>query len=98
MKTKRKTGPKPHPTGNRVRLYSRGPFIRQDTQQMLSAWEMAYGLPVGRSIDALADFARQHPSLFRLPLTGARNKSRYDDEQSHADTLATEDFLNEGPR
>ena len=75
MKTKRKTGPKPHPTGNRVRLYSRGPFIRQDTQQMLSAWEIAYGLPVGRSIDALADFARSHPSLFRLPLTGARNRT-----------------------
>lgn len=75
MKSKRKSGPKPHATGNRVRLYSRGPFIRQDTQQMLSAWEMAYGLPVGRSIDALADFARQHPSLFRLPLTGARTRT-----------------------
>ena len=72
MKHKRaKTGPKLHATGHRKRIGGRGPYIRADLHAMLETWRSVYGVPLGRSLDAALDLAK-NTSNFRLPLKGAR--------------------------
>jgi hypothetical protein len=68
---KAKTGPKLHATGHRIRIGGRGPYIRADLHAMLETWRSVYGVPLGRSLDAALDLAKQTPT-FRLPLKGAR--------------------------
>jgi hypothetical protein len=73
---KSKTGPKPEGGIPRVRLQRCGPHVRGDTAAVLESWRVSYGVPVGRSIDALVDFARRHPDKFtlrrRTGLTGTK--------------------------
>lgn len=66
MKPKLKTGPKPENGIARVRLQHCGPHVRQDTADTLEGWRAVYGLPVGRAIDSLLDFARSHPDKFTI--------------------------------
>lgn len=61
-----KTGPKPENGIPRVRLQHSGPFVRQDTAAVLEGWRQTYGVPVGRAIDSLLDFARAHPDKFTI--------------------------------
>ena len=66
---RKKTGPKCGPNGHRVRLGPRGPHIDPNTLSLLNAWRTAYGVPWGRSIDALVEHAHKHKG-FILPLKG----------------------------
>jgi hypothetical protein len=68
---KGKTGPKVHATGHRIRIGGRGPYVRADLHAMLETWRSVYGVPLGRSLDAALDLAK-NTSNFRLPLKGAR--------------------------
>jgi hypothetical protein len=71
---KRSNGRRPDPTGKRVKL-SNGPItVSPQLKACLYAWRAAYGLPLGRSLDALFAHAVQSKGafLFRLPLDGAR--------------------------
>lgn len=71
---KAKTGPKPGPNGPRVRL-DRGEWLDPETKRHLELWRDVYGLPIGRSIDALYQYAVKSPA-FRLNLRYARPKLR----------------------
>jgi hypothetical protein len=71
---KRSNGRRPDPTGKRVKL-SNGPVtVSPQLKACLYAWRAAYGLPLGRSLDALFAHAVQSKGafLFKLPLDGAR--------------------------
>lgn len=62
--TKAKTGPKPENGIPRVRLCGYGPWVRPETDRLLKAWRMAYGNPVGRSIDDAVMFAAKSKDFF----------------------------------
>lgn len=67
-----KPGPKPGPDGPRLRLGLRGPYVANSTLRTLNAWREAYGVPWGRSIDALLTHAHAHPG-FRLPIPARKS-------------------------
>lgn len=56
----------------RVRLSKAPIMVHARTAASLRAWRALYGLPLGRSIDALFQFSMERLE-FKLPLTGARN-------------------------
>jgi hypothetical protein len=69
---KKKTGPKPEGGVGRVRLWGGGPHVSMDTKATLDLWHSTYGVPIGRSIDALVAFARGKAS-FRILVKKKRN-------------------------
>jgi hypothetical protein len=44
-------GPKPENGICRVRLLKCGPFVKQETEDILMAWKRIYGITPGRAID-----------------------------------------------
>lgn len=66
-----KRGPKT-PDGKRLPLCKRGPKLAPRTIHHLDLWRNFYGLPYGRAIDCLMNFALDNPITFRLSLKGAR--------------------------
>ena len=92
---KRSNGRRPDPTGKRVKL-SNGPItVSPQLKACLYAWRAAYGLPLGRSLDALFAHAVQSKGafLFRLPLDGARESLKgyipTKHNKKHENTLAS---------
>ncbi len=71
MTAKRKRGRPCGPEGKREHLNKTDVLVAPSTRLFLHAVRAAYGVPIGRTIDALVSFARTSPN-FRLPLTGAR--------------------------
>ena len=63
----KKTGDKT----NRVMLQRATLSVDPDTKAILRAWRAFYGIPYGRCLDALVDYAKLKPD-FRLPLAGKR--------------------------
>ncbi len=61
-----------HKEDFRVRAFhKRGPHVKPSTLAILDSWRETYGIPYGRALDALVEFATFHPG-FRLPLVGNR--------------------------
>jgi hypothetical protein len=77
---KSKTGPKPENGVLRVRLQTCGPLVRAETAAVLDAWRDSYGVPIGRSIDALIDFAKAHPEKFIIKKPKLKNECKIDVE------------------
>jgi hypothetical protein len=46
-------------------------WVHHDTKAVLEIWRAFYGIPYGRCLDALVEYARLKPD-FRLPLAGKR--------------------------
>lgn len=65
MKPKRGRKPLP-PDKRKVRLLGSGPFVKPETQALISAWGKLYGISAGTAIDNLLAFARERPEQFRL--------------------------------
>lgn len=55
----------------RVMLQRATLSVDPDTKAILGAWRAFYGIPYGRCLDALVDYAKLKPD-FRLPLKGKR--------------------------
>ena len=60
--------------GARVVLSKGAIYVSPQLKTCLNAWRASYGLPLGRSLDALFAHAVQSEGafLFKLPLDGAR--------------------------
>ena len=60
--------------GARVVLSKGAIYVSPQLKTCLNSWRAAYGLPLGRSLDALFAHAVQSEGafLFKLPLDGAR--------------------------
>ena len=60
--------------GARVVLSKGAIYVSPQLKTCLNSWRAAYGLPLGRSLDALFSFAvhSEGAFLFKLPLDGAR--------------------------
>jgi hypothetical protein len=56
---------------NRVMLQRATLSVHPDTKAILQIWRAFYGIPYGRCLDALVDYAKLKPD-FRLPLAGKR--------------------------
>ena len=56
----------------RERIGSRGPFITIANHRTLLLWRDVYGVPLGHSLDAIIEYARNSPN-FKLPVKNARN-------------------------
>ena len=59
------------PTTHRAQLNK--PKVARLTLATLNAWRDHYGVPVGRSIDAMVEFCLYHPG-FRLPIGQERHR------------------------
>ena len=65
-----------HKEDFRVRAFHpRGPHVKPSTLAILKGYKEHYGIPWGRTIDALVEFATFHPG-FRLPTVGARETDK----------------------
>ena len=65
-----------HKEDFRVRAFhARGPHVKPSTLAILKGYKEYYGIPYGRALDALVEFATFHPG-FRLPTVGARETDR----------------------
>jgi hypothetical protein len=57
-----------------VRLWGGGPHVSMDTKATLDLWHSTYGVPIGRSIDALVAFARGK-AAFRIKVVKKSSSS-----------------------
>lgn len=60
---KKKPGPKPEGGIGRVRLWGGGPPVSMNTKLTLDLWQDMYGVPTGRSIDAMVAFCANNPAF-----------------------------------
>ena len=64
-----KAGRKPLPIHLRkVRLQGSGPYVSSETHAILDGWRVTYGVSLGKSIDALVEFAKNNPKSFTLKI------------------------------
>jgi len=56
-----KRGPKPENGIKRVRLLKCGPFVKQETEDVLMAWKNIHGITPGRAIDQAIAYASRDP-------------------------------------
>jgi hypothetical protein len=64
-----KAGRKPLPVHLRkVRLQGSGPYISPESHAILDGWRVTYGVSLGKSIDALVEFAKNNPKSFTLKI------------------------------
>ena len=54
-------GPKPENGICRVRLLKCGPFVRQETEDILMAWKRIYGITPGRALDQVIQYVSRDP-------------------------------------
>ena len=57
----KKRGPKPENGIKRVRLLKCGPFVKQETEDVLMAWKNIHGITPGRAIDQAIAYASRDP-------------------------------------
>jgi hypothetical protein len=57
----KKRGPKPENGIKRVRLLKCGPFVKQETENILMGWKTIHGITPGRAIDQAIAYASRDP-------------------------------------